>query len=235
MLLYIIRHGDPCYDPDSLTPLGHRQAEAVGRRLAQQGLDRIYCSPMIRAQQTAQPACELLRLQPEIEDWTSESLAWRDLSFQLEDGRRTWVFHVQSNLYNNEESRALGNEWYKYSHFSKIDGQKAYQRIIDGSDEFLSRQGYVRDGLVYRSVRPNNDRIAVFCHQGFGCTWLSHLLQIPPQMFWSSFDITHCGLTIIEFANNPDGICMPQCLCMSDMSHIYAEHLPMVYNHKFRV
>ena len=56
MLLYFIRHGDPCYDPDCLTPLGLRQAEAVGRRLARYGLDRIYASPMKRAMQTAQPA-----------------------------------------------------------------------------------------------------------------------------------------------------------------------------------
>ena len=29
MLLYIVRHGDPIYQPDSLTPLGERQAEAI--------------------------------------------------------------------------------------------------------------------------------------------------------------------------------------------------------------
>ena len=58
MLLYVIRHGDPCYDPDSLTPLGQRQAEAVGRRLAQVGITRVYSSPLVRAQQTAQPAAD---------------------------------------------------------------------------------------------------------------------------------------------------------------------------------
>ena len=36
MLLYVIRHGDPTYSPDALTPLGHRQAEAVEKRLAAQ-------------------------------------------------------------------------------------------------------------------------------------------------------------------------------------------------------
>ena len=32
MILYIVRHGDPIYDPDSLTPLGHEQAKAVAKR-----------------------------------------------------------------------------------------------------------------------------------------------------------------------------------------------------------
>ncbi len=34
MLLYYIRHGDPIYDPDSLTPLGERQSEALRRQTA---------------------------------------------------------------------------------------------------------------------------------------------------------------------------------------------------------
>ena len=41
MLLFFVRHGDPIYVPDSLTPLGRRQAEAVAKRLARYGLDQI--------------------------------------------------------------------------------------------------------------------------------------------------------------------------------------------------
>ena len=31
MLLYIVRHGDPIYNPDSLTPKGHLQAKALAK------------------------------------------------------------------------------------------------------------------------------------------------------------------------------------------------------------
>ena len=55
MLLYYVRHGDPIYDPDSLTPLGARQAEAVAKRLARYGLDEIYVSSSQRAKDTAKP------------------------------------------------------------------------------------------------------------------------------------------------------------------------------------
>ena len=61
MLLYYVRHGEPTYDPDELTPNGKRQAEAVARRLARFGLDKIFSSTAIRAQQTAKPAAELTR------------------------------------------------------------------------------------------------------------------------------------------------------------------------------
>ena len=32
MLLFIVRHGDPIYNPDSLTPKGHLQAQALAKR-----------------------------------------------------------------------------------------------------------------------------------------------------------------------------------------------------------
>lgn len=56
MLLFYIRHGDPTYNPDELTPLGKRQAEAAAKRLALYGIDRIFASTSNRAIQTAQPS-----------------------------------------------------------------------------------------------------------------------------------------------------------------------------------
>ena len=61
MLLFYIRHGDPIYDPDTLTPLGVRQAEALSKRLALFGIDEIYASTSTRAQLTAKPTAELLK------------------------------------------------------------------------------------------------------------------------------------------------------------------------------
>ena len=60
MIFYYVRHGDPIYDPDSLTELGHKQAEALSKRFSLYGLDEIYSSTSIRAQQTAEPTCKLL-------------------------------------------------------------------------------------------------------------------------------------------------------------------------------
>ena len=76
MLLFYIRHGEPIYDPNRLTPLGERQAEALARRLARYGLDEIYVSPSHRARQTAEPTQELLHLTPTVLDWCNEDLAW---------------------------------------------------------------------------------------------------------------------------------------------------------------
>lgn len=55
MILYYVRHGQPIYDPDSLTELGHRQAKALSKRMAALGVDKVYCSTSNRAVLTAKP------------------------------------------------------------------------------------------------------------------------------------------------------------------------------------
>ena len=230
MLLYIIRHGDPIYSPDSLTEKGHLQAQALAKRLSPLGFDRIFASPMIRAQQTAEPTCRALGMDMQIEDWMSEAKAWDDLSFLLPDGRRTWTFHVQNTAYKNEEYVNLGDQWPEAEPFKLAAcAREGYQRIQKASDEFTEKLGYKREGMRYRAIRPNEERIAAFCHQGFGTTWLSHLLAIPPVLFWSSFDISHSSITILHFKNNPDGWTAPVCIALGDTSHIYKEGLPMEF------
>ena len=116
MLLFFIRHGDPIYDPDKLTPLGQRQAEAVGKRLARYGLDEIYVSSSTRAIETSIPTREMLKMDATILDWTNESHAWAQLSLPTEDGHRTWCFMRPDirELFTTKEIRALGEKWYSH-------------------------------------------------------------------------------------------------------------------------
>ena len=103
MLLFVIRHGDPVYQPDSLTPRGRMQAQALAKRFAVHGLDRIFSSPLIRAQETARPTAELLDLPVEIEEWTSETLAWEENSWTYNDtnSNATGFSYMVNRLYNN--------------------------------------------------------------------------------------------------------------------------------------
>ena len=226
MILLIIRHGEPIYEPDSLTELGRRQAEALAPRMALNGVNEIYCSPLRRARQTAQPTADLLGLPVRIEEWMSEDWAFHEMGADLPDGRHTWLFHQDNTLINSEETAALGDRWYEAPCFAARDMKSAYQRICDSSDEFLARLGYVREGRHYRIETPSDKRVAAFCHQGFGTTWLSWLLRVPPTVFWAGFDLNHTGVTVLNFENRPSGITAPQCLALSDCSHLYASGLP---------
>ena len=237
MLLFYIRHGDPIYTPDSLTPKGERQAEALAKRLAMIGLDEIYVSTSQRARLTAQPTCELLKLAPVDLDWCHENHAWRELAFPDENGRRRWLFQndaVRPFLVSSE-LRALDRQWYRHPKFADTTCEAGMERIQKETDAFLERLGYshcAEEGC-YRAEHPHDRRIALFAHQGFGLAFLSCLLDIPYPMICSHFDMGHTGMTVIEFGDL-NGISIPKVLQLSNDSHLYREGLPTDYQNRLR-
>lgn len=52
MRFVIVRHGDPDYSVDSLTPKGWREAELLSERLTKLDVKAFYCSPLGRAKDT---------------------------------------------------------------------------------------------------------------------------------------------------------------------------------------
>lgn len=228
MLLYVIRHGDPIYVTDTLTEKGALQAQALTNRFSQ-GFDRVYSSPMGRARATAQPVCDLLGLTCLVEDWTSEQLSWTDMSHTDEKGT-DWVFRKLERQILETDWGVLGDRWYESDLFDGVRVKECFERIVARSDDFLLRQGWRREGKLYFAQRPSDDRVAVFCHHGFGTTWLSHLLRIPAPVLWTSFDISHTGVTVLRFDAGADGLCAPVCLCYSDLSHILKSDMPLQYN-----
>jgi len=229
MLLYIIRHGDPDYSTDTLTERGKLQAEAVGKRMLDAGITRIYSSPMGRARLTAEPACRMLNLPCNIESWAHEIESERLTPFP--DGKLKSVSLLQNSFY-----RRNGNIDLPYERAFEADGfntsgmQKAVEQLEKDGREFLERLGYKEENGVYRIIRKNDDKVALFCHAAMGGAWLSTLLHIPIHMMWAGFRITHTGVTVLEFRNYENGITAPKCLCYSDMSHLYAAGLDMIHD-----
>lgn len=237
MLLFYIRHGDPIYDPDSLTDLGKRQAEAVAKRLSLYGLDRIYASTSNRAMQTAKPTSEILKKEIELLDFCNEGHAWEEFTVTHEKGYKQWVFqnHKMNQLFLSKEIRQLGDKWYEHDEFKDYRFKEGVERINRETDAFLSSLGYEHDrerGL-YKAVKPSNERVAIFAHQGFGMSFLSSVLDIPYPQICTHFDMGHSGMTVIEF-NNIDGVSIPKALMVANDSHLYKEGLPTNYNNYLR-
>ena len=230
MYLYIIRHGDPIYETDSLTERGKIQAEAVAKRLAHSKIDRIFSSPMGRARMTAEPTCRLLGLDYTVEEWTHEILP-DFLHTPFPDGVRKSLSRVQNTYYRENGNILLPYEQgYDAPGFNLSGMKEKVAEIEEHGREFLERLGYKEENGIYRILRPNEEKVALFCHGAFGRAWISTLLHIPIHIMWSSFGYTHTGVTIIEFKNNENGITAPRCLCFSDLSHLYGEGLDMVYD-----
>ena len=54
MRILLIRHGEPDYTTDTLTPTGRREAELLSRRMAAYHIRDYYVSPLGRARETAE-------------------------------------------------------------------------------------------------------------------------------------------------------------------------------------
>ena len=226
MLLYIVRHGDPDYANDCLTERGLIQAEAVGKRIFDAGVSQIYSSPMGRARQTAAPACRLLGLECNIEAWAHE--VEQERLTPVPYGKPTSVSMIQNTYYRENGNIDLPyDRAFEATGFSTSGMAAATALIEQGGREFLERLGYKEENGVYRILRKNEDRVALFCHTVMARAWLSTLLHIPIHLMWAGFQMTHTGVTVLEFKNNENGITAPYCRCFSDMSHLYAEGLDM--------
>lgn len=72
MKLLIVRHGDPDYSIDSLTPKGWHEAELLKNRLTKLDVAAFYCSPLGRAKDTSKATLNALGRTAEIFDWLRE-------------------------------------------------------------------------------------------------------------------------------------------------------------------
>ena len=237
MLFFYVRHGDPIYDPDMLTPLGREQARAVAKRLALHGLDRIYASSSTRARQTAEPTCELLKKEMTVLDWANEAVAWQEYTMTLADGRRTWGFQhpPTAALFRSREVRDMGFDWHRHpalpESFSQGDA-----RVARETDAFFLSLGYRhdRERAGYEAIRPTNERVALFAHQGFGLAFLASVLDIPYPTFCTRFDMGHTGMTVIDFGDETDTFVYPKVLQLANDGHLYREGILTGYHNLIR-
>lgn len=227
MRLYIIRHADPDYESDTLTARGRLEAQSLAARLKAEGIDRIYSSPLGRALETAGYTSKLLGIDIKVEEWTKEI---SELIIDLDSYGKSAVFHLHGELIRKDLSLAARNNWHKLPYFDNNAVKRRIGEVSKNSDLFLQKQGYLREGGRYRIIRRNTDKIAVFCHGGFGVTWLSHLLEIPPTLVWSGFYLHTSSVTTVLFDERSSIWAVPRCLCVGDTSHLYKDGLPLHSN-----
>lgn len=234
MLLYIIRHGDPNYKTDSLTPRGKLQAEAVAKRMVEAKIDRVFSSPMGRARETAEPTCRALGLTYTVEEWTHEIEDERLTPYP--DGKLKSISVLPNTVFRENGNIALPFERsFECTGINQTQMREASTYIETCGNEFLERLGYRYENGVYRILRQNEERVALFCHAAFSRTWLSSLLHVPLHLMWGSFIYTHTGVTVLHFKNYESGFTAPRCLCFSDMSHLFAAGLDMKFDNGIEI
>ncbi len=227
MRLHIVRHADPDYANNTITAEGHLEAKALSKRFLQYGLDKIYTSPMGRAMDTGRYTSEALGVQMNIEEWTQE--VWDDLRIDGTQWGDIAAWDIPGEIIRGAKCTPSHDMWKHIPHMNNTCGGigELHERIKRNSDEFLKRQGYEREDGIYRCIRPNRDKIAVFCHGGFGLCWLAHLLEIPMPLIWSGFWLPPSSVTTILFDERSEECAVPRCIGMGDVSHLYEAGLPV--------
>mmetsp|Transcript_10626 Transcript_10626/g.32525 ORF Transcript_10626/g.32525 Transcript_10626/m.32525 type:complete len:256 (-) Transcript_10626:112-879(-) len=231
MRLVIVRHADPEYSVDGLTEDGKMQAQALAKRFAQ-GFDgkitRLYTSPKGRARATAKYTEDVLSMTAEVEDWTKELSHWGRLDQNARPGEGGMALWDMSAEFIRDFDPLLTEhtQWKEVADLAKV--KEEYDELCAKSDAFLSRHGYVRECGKYRTERKTRDVIVVFCHGGFGLTWLSHLLQIPLATVWANFWLAPSSVTTILFEERSADFATPRALAISDLSHLLAADLQTV-------
>jgi probable phosphoglycerate mutase len=211
--IYLIRHADPDYPNNTITPAGHLEARALAEHLVNAGIDELYASPVNRAALTANYLSEQLGLPVTCEPWTRELSGMR-----YQDYKRS-LWDLDGALLRSPELVDL-SRWETSPLFERPEVQENLQRVREGSDDFLARQGFVRRDGLYHFEHENRKRIALVAHLGFGLTWLSYLLDIPLNLMWASFFLAPSSVTTILFDERAPGIAAPRVLGMGDVSHL---------------
>ncbi|HOX39539.1 MAG TPA: histidine phosphatase family protein [Candidatus Brocadiia bacterium] len=224
MRLYIIRHADPDYPNNTITDKGHVEARALAERMEAEGITKIYCSPMGRALHTMQYTIERMGLPFGIEEWTQELGL---LDFQHPERGRMMIWDIEGEIIRASSPLPDHENWRVGPPMDTPKVREVFAKVAADSDAFLARHGYIREGGRYRIITPNRERIAIFCHGGFGLTWLAHLLALPLPLVWSGFHLAPTSVTIILFDERSKDFAVPRCLALSDTSHLYKSGLPI--------
>lgn len=227
MYLYIIRHGDPDYEADTLTDLGMRQAELTAERLSVSGIDKIYSSPLGRAQKTAQYLADKLSLPVTVVDWARE--LGSDCKTTFPDGIAKGIGTLPSSHLHNKKVLSMDEKTF----FTTVPGicdnniYERYKEIGAGIDDLLHENGYKHtDDGFYEPVSPNNRHIALFCHGAMIRSILSRLTHIPYQYLACTFHENHCGVTVFHFDQNASSPFVPELISFGDIGHLYADGTP---------
>ena len=219
MKLIIVRHADPDYSIDSLTPTGWKEAELLSERLRKIKVREFYTSPLGRAKDTA--SLTLAKMNRE-----AITLPWlREFKCQIARPDQPmhkipwdWLPADWTNVPKHFDRHA----WCTTDIMKNGNVDKEYQWVTSELDKLLASHGYVRDNHYYRVEKANDDTIVFFCHFGLECVLLSHLLNVSPMILWHGMCAAPSSVTTLITEERRQGVAYFRMSAFGDISHLYA-------------
>lgn len=230
MRLIFVRHADPDYEHDSLTPQGFKEAELLAGRREFDGAAAFYVSPLGRAQATARPALELRNRTAQTLDWLRE---FPPRMYDPDAGRERVIWDWLPAVWTAQPQFYHKDAWMHAPAMEAAGVPGQAEAVLSGLDELLARHGYRREGLLYRAERPNRDTVVCFCHFGVQCLLLSHLLGVSPMVLWHGTCALPSAVTILYTEERREGIAAFRMSAFGDLSHLYAAGVAPSFSARF--
>jgi probable phosphoglycerate mutase len=219
MKLLIIRHADPDYSIDSLTPTGWKEAELLSHRISKLDVKAFYTSPLGRAKDTASLSLQKMNREATVCPWLREF----DRAISRPDADKRiipwdwlpadWTAvpeHFDRDLWHTTDIMQDGHV------------KEEYDWVTSELDKLLATHGYERNGNYYNAINANNDTIVFFCHFGLECVLLSHLLNISPMQLWHGTCAAPSSVTTLVTEERRKGVAYFRMSSFGDISHLYA-------------
>lgn len=216
MDLYLIRHGqstnnrgDNHVDFPSLTDLGCKQAYLAGKVLKDVNPVKLYCSPMLRAVQTAQKVGSEINLDPQIIVELHEGGGIYTLAPEKRmDGlKRSEILEFCPNAILPETVTEEG--WQFHQAHTKEEGVRLIRRNMEKVINFLRESHYDQE-----------DKVAVITHGRSGSILISTVLGMPPGRDYARFGQNNCGTSLIRISSD-----MTRLVFLNRIDHMPTEYV----------
>ncbi len=205
MVLYIIRHGDPDYEHNTITPYGHKEAQALSEYFDKIAFDRVYTSPLGRAKDTASYTCKRQGITPVVLPWAEESMDY--MRPYAHDAECTYRFSTAEGIAD-------------FVDYHAEDRSPTLERLATHADALLAELGYVREGAHYRVETDKEETVALFCHGGFGTALTAYLLGMPAALGFVSMFMSTSSYNVITLRNHESGFTHPRLIRFGDTTHL---------------
>lgn len=230
MQLVFVRHAEPDYSVDSLTPKGFREAELLARRAAAWKPAACFCSPAGRAQATAAPSLAAMGAEAETLPWMTEFTIGRHARPDG-SGDESWVPWDLFPDYWTADPRYNEPEGWLDTPYLAAHADVARPRwaeIKAGIDGVLARFGYRREANHYR-VAPDarrDARLVFFCHLGLACAAVAHVVHVAPPALWQAFFMAPSSVTVLNSEERQGDVAGFRVQAFGDTSHLRAAGEP---------
>lgn len=217
MRLILVRHGEPDYAKDCLTPTGWKQARAAAERLRREGITEICSSSMGRALETAAPTAEMLGLPIRKLDFMRE-ISWGGEG--IPDEGHPWTLAARMIAEENFDFQT--RDWRDHPFFRDNLATAYYDRVSAQFDALMREWGYTHEGRRFLCGEDTRKNVALFFHGGSGGCVLSSLLGLPFPYVLAVMPYDFTAVIILNFPDSPGEYVFPRLELFNDIGHLHA-------------